>query len=601
MSDNDDLGIDRQQQFGKDVQHIDGQADEASSTPMASSQHSENLEKIEARARVAKLNLEMEKIALEKRSIARQLSWQGTALEWAKAASVFAALVGIATTLYLGQKQTDLAQTASQNQSRQAEEARAADRFDKALGRLSDSNPGVRMTGIAGLRLFLNDGNEQHQKDALHYLVTAIAEEKSREVQQAILDAFVDAKRFSQVAKDDALRTAVELDRSVTESVVREKQAAIEKTRRALIAKFLSKKEGDLPSTIYESDLKNLTFLQLMQVKQITAKSLFYDPNISGATAPEDTITLEKFVTVINLLIAAGAKNITNNWTKIYCQNCDFSGAGDLSGARFDEAHLSGANFAHVKLQNATFRDAALGNTVFFSSDLSNADLSWNALSSSVAASSAASIRVFTTFPYLECATLNGANLSGLPLAALSRQFFGPRQDGAASNTYDNLTMPRMAKVKFDAQTKLEGLGIRLDFTFDGEYYATLTTDQRAQFEAAFSSFTFDWPAPLGDFKYGSVKAVDEVSFGSDDQHVAMEFVRADRITQLYHARGVSDWAKPLFAKVLDQPIWKSIPVTNEIGAASLDASVQAKTGDAPKYDCAQISVPDDLEIIASR
>jgi hypothetical protein len=74
------------------------------------------------------------------------------------------------------------------------------------------------MTGVAGLRLFLIDKHGLHQREALQYLVTALGEESSSEVQEAIVAAFEDAKKFSQDSKDDALGTALEVDRSLTAS-----------------------------------------------------------------------------------------------------------------------------------------------------------------------------------------------------------------------------------------------------------------------------------------------------------------------------------------------------------------------------------------------
>jgi len=324
----------------------------------------DDLADVEARTRVAKLNLEIEKLVLEKQSLRRELSWQGITLEWVKAASVFAALIGVATTLYLGQRQTELARTANTNQSAQAEEARAADRFDKALARLADRDNGVRMTGIAGLRLFLNDGNDKHQRDALHYLVTAIAEEKSPEVQQEILDAFVDAVDFSQAAKDDALRTAIELDRSLTKTAVGKRHAREAAARRSLLAKFFSKNETDLPADDSALDVGGLPFLQRMQLDSLSAEA-FFAPYTFNNKSFEDTDTLDKLVIVIDSLVSGGAKNDTKDWTNLYCQRCKFDGA-DLVGAHFDRSFLGGATFARAKLRGATFQDADLSDAVFF-------------------------------------------------------------------------------------------------------------------------------------------------------------------------------------------------------------------------------------------
>jgi hypothetical protein len=213
---------------------------------------------------IAKLKQELKKDTLEERSLTRQLSWQGTALEWIKAGTVLAALIGIATTLYIGQRQAETAQSTADRQSKDAEESRAADRFDKALSRLAErDNPGARMSGVAGLRLFLIDSRPTHQREALHYLVTLLGEEKSPEVQQVFLDAFTDARLFTQEAKDDALRTAIEIDRSLTEVVINQLTKQKESAKQALLAKYLDKKIEDLPSSFSYSynNVISLTFL----------------------------------------------------------------------------------------------------------------------------------------------------------------------------------------------------------------------------------------------------------------------------------------------------------------------------------------------------
>jgi hypothetical protein len=240
----------------------------------------EDLADVETRLRVTKLSADLDKLQLEKRSLERQLSWQGVALSWLQGATVLVAIIGIGTTLYLGQQQTRVAVSAAREQAAQAEENRAADRFDKALGRLANQNDvGVRLSGVAGLRLFLSDGNSQHQSEAVHYLITAVANEKSQEVQQAIVDAFRESKRFGQQAKDEALRTALELNRSATATLVREIHQQRTKAERELFASFLPNPPDNWSNSYLWR--KDLTFLQNMQLDTISAKSLFYDPTTS--------------------------------------------------------------------------------------------------------------------------------------------------------------------------------------------------------------------------------------------------------------------------------------------------------------------------------
>jgi hypothetical protein len=571
----------------------------ASGTLIISNQAERALAEKEAEARVAKLLLETEKIKFETKALKRQISWHGTALEWVKAGSVFAALIGIAVTLYLGQRQTTLAQLAAQTQSEQAEANRAADRFDKALTRMADrENAASRMTGVAGLTLFLTDGSVQHQRDALHYLVTALAEERSSEVQRAILDAFSNSKAFSQEAKDVALQTATELNRSLTATVVRQIKQDRRSKERKLVASFLSKKETDLPLDLNPHfGVNGLTFLQTAQLRSLGSKSIFYDPGIHGSTPPEETAILDTFVTVINALVAAGEKNESKDWTEIYCQKCNFVPAGDLSGAHFDRSFLSNADFSHLNLRGATFRNADLGEAVFLFSDLSNADLSWNRFEGGSAMENAESIRVFNTYPLLECATLYGTNLTDVPLAVLSRQFFGPK-DGKANDPFDDLTMPSITSAKIDSTTKLDGLGIRLEFTFDGSYYNALSISDKEAFEKTFESFfIFDWPDPIGDFGSGNAATRTEVSMNDSK----LSFIRANVVTQLGEPKEIRDWVARLLKVALNYPIWRTFPLTSKIIAKTESSAGIAAVDTGPKtdqtFDCSRPSALEDKEL----
>ena len=106
---------------------------------------------------------EIEKLDLEKQVLRRQLSGPGPVTAWLQATAVPIALLGAAITLYLGV-----------NQIRQSEQNRAAERFDKALSRLASRDEKDRLTGLAGLRLFLGDANSPFQLEALQYLVNAL-------------------------------------------------------------------------------------------------------------------------------------------------------------------------------------------------------------------------------------------------------------------------------------------------------------------------------------------------------------------------------------------------------------------------------------------
>src|SRR3712207_6007588 len=113
---------------------------------------SKNLERMEALARLDKVDLEKDKLRLEQKVLNTQLSRAGRCLEWLKAATPPVAVISVAVTLWVGI-----------GQIYQVEENRAADRFEKALNRLSSKEPNERIAGISSIRLFLSDQNPSRQ------------------------------------------------------------------------------------------------------------------------------------------------------------------------------------------------------------------------------------------------------------------------------------------------------------------------------------------------------------------------------------------------------------------------------------------------------
>ena len=284
---------------------------------------------------------------------------------------------------------------------------------------------------------------------------------------------------------------------------------------------------------------------------------------------------MDHYVSLINLLIAAGARNVTNDWTKIYCQKCDFTTSRNLSGAHFDESYLSRANFAHIDLHGATFRSADLGGTIFFASDLSKADLSWTLFDDSGAKQNASRIR-YSKFPILECATLNGADLSNTPLGEVTRRLYGREQQGLPAV---ELRMPRMISVKFNSNTKLTTLGMRFSFTADDAFFAALTPADQQALRSAFNTEPFDWPSTLiANFPFyaNDVLPVDEIHITEfppanrapqvDGAPIRIDYITTNRFLVLGERAGwIADWLKPLFDIAFGQPIWKALPITSEI------------------------------------
>jgi hypothetical protein len=122
-----------------------------------------------------------EKLLLEKQLLRRQLSTRGLLMAWLQAGSVPVALLGAVLAFYVGFGQL---QQAANNQT--------GERFDRALTRLANERSDERLTGVAGLNLFLSDRNSSLQRQALQFLVNRLSLETNTQVQGAIVDALAD-------------------------------------------------------------------------------------------------------------------------------------------------------------------------------------------------------------------------------------------------------------------------------------------------------------------------------------------------------------------------------------------------------------------------
>ena len=163
------------------------------------------LDREETAARIEKLRLERRKLILDVSTAERTLSWHGTCLEWLKAATVPAALLGVFVTFLIGSSQL-----------RQTQDARDSERFDKALSRLAALNVSERLTGVAGLRLFLDPHDRARHAPALQFLVSALAIEENDVVQNAIYDTIrgLEKGTIAEEALSAALETAIKVNRA---------------------------------------------------------------------------------------------------------------------------------------------------------------------------------------------------------------------------------------------------------------------------------------------------------------------------------------------------------------------------------------------------
>jgi uncharacterized protein YjbI with pentapeptide repeats len=385
----------------------------------------------EAQRRIVKIRLENQKIRLEQRLLKRQLSKQGLAMEWLKSVTVPVALLGAAITLYVGFGQIN-----------QSEQNRLADRFDKALVRLASDKLNERITGVSGLRLFvIGPESTSFRGPALHYLVNAVSVESDPLVQRAILNIFqdLDHTKVSKAEINEVLKTALDRNRSLTESIRQQWRDRITADQRARMSRSesINLPANEIPDPIPVSMIAKLSQTEYLEF--LNAERGPFDE-----LEEKEDVPLQGLTRLVSMLIALGAT--AKDFSGIYCEGCNFTTAGNLSEAKFDRAYLSRADFSHVNLRNASFRDSDLGGAWFFSSDLSNADLRGNTGRERVFNGTAAS------FPFLECANLKGADLTGTPLVAIHRDF-SPTWAGESAL---HIVAPLMMHVQINDSTKLD-------------------------------------------------------------------------------------------------------------------------------------------------
>jgi Pentapeptide repeats (8 copies) len=527
-------------------------------TKMADSDSQQNAEKSA---------FEAAKLSLETRLLQRQLSVSGLLMGWLQAASVPVALVGAILAFFVGF-----------GQLRQGADNQAAERFDKALTRLASQRPDERMTGVSGLDLFLRDDNPLLQKQALQFLINGLSLETDVRVGGAILDVLADLApgRPSQSALDEGLRTAVERDRSLTRSIVKDWPKRVVGQKKQTLAKF--KMAGlDLNGMGDEIPAKVLAMLSVEQYLALLDAEHGPFENLD----PSEDVPLIDLSTAIQTLIARGA--ISEDFKSIFCEKCNFSTAKSLDAAIFDGAYLAKANFAHASLRGASFRYADIAGTNFFGADLTKADLRAELYRPGIASKGFA-----YQLPLLECAKLGGADLSGQPLV-----FFVKTFDTTSSSelTY-SITVPRMISVLLDTSTKLDKFTIRIATEISDDYikkHATapviqpLTTDRNgAGWESPLTGDSWasaDYLRRHGTFaedasKYTHTIAMVDWDFGADD----LENLGKDA----FMLRGYIDQPAlktlPLYSRFVDTVKALSVPNNSAAKAARAWSDKAAKT-----------------------
>jgi uncharacterized protein YjbI with pentapeptide repeats len=204
----------------------------------------------------------------------------------------------------------------------QTQNAQDQDRFDKAISRLGSQSVNERLTGVAGLSLFLGKGQESRHAATLRFLASALVIESDPNVRNSILDTFshIDTTGVDQNARDEGLRTLVEANRSSLHAL------AVEEIETRMIEE---------PSERLRA--------QRQRDDAIHASSRGIVILVQKHTAHRD-------------------------FSMIDCTDCEFSVPGkslDLSGAIFDSAVLRRANFSGATLTGASFDEADLSGTNF--------------------------------------------------------------------------------------------------------------------------------------------------------------------------------------------------------------------------------------------
>jgi uncharacterized protein YjbI with pentapeptide repeats len=394
-----------------------------------------------------KISLEIKKLELEKRLLERQLSPRGTLLSWLQAASVPVALLGATLAFFVGYGQLN-----------QGAESHAGDLLDKDLTRLSSAQPMEQMTGVAGLRLFVEGSDAPLQREALDFLVNQLSVEDNVEVRDAILNILYDLRgtNVSQDTLNEVLRTVVERDRALTANLVSTMGKSEAERDVQILSKF--KIAGFDPKDVTDHiPLRFLASLNAAQFLMLIAAE--HDPFHEQATA--DELPLYSLSLAIKPLLARGA--IASDYNSIFCEGCDFTAAKSLKGADFHNAFLMGAIFWHASLSGASFRNADLDGANFFGADLSGADLSND--DPQIHQASFDEDEVFLP-PSLDCSNLAGADLSGLPLMSVEMDY----DTTSNSSLAYILKMPFLLFARTDDKTRLDDIGVTTIVSVTDDY-----------------------------------------------------------------------------------------------------------------------------------
>jgi uncharacterized protein YjbI with pentapeptide repeats len=306
-----------------------------------------DIERVEAIARIEKLDLEHTKLRLEQRALERQISRQGYVLEWLKALAVPAALLGVIASFVVGTGQLE-----------QLAEGQAAERFERAITRLSSVRPNDRIAGISSLRIFLSGSDVGRQAAVLDFLINAAAVETDPFVAGAVIDVFSGAeiRRLKKSILDNALRTAVERSRNLTSLMTESGWLKIQAAKEDII-------QGEK-----KMNSNNIDMLSRQVTKNLLLKYAKQSRWPFDHIQKDDLIRLYNIRDVINALLLSGA--MISQFQGIFCEHCDFRNVKEINGVNFNGSYLTGSTFASTHLRNVRFFWADLAGTSFVDAKL---------------------------------------------------------------------------------------------------------------------------------------------------------------------------------------------------------------------------------------
>jgi uncharacterized protein YjbI with pentapeptide repeats len=323
-------------------------------------------------------DLSLRKLQLETLELEQKTSGWSRFLEFLKAAAGIAALAA----LFVGFLQL-----------RDARRSRDDERFDRAVSRLGSASATERLSGVAGLELFLEPGHSERHRATLRFLVNALSSEKDANVSASIVSS-LSRLRPSQVRLGD-LNDALE--------ALRDRNRTLYAQHRTVDRVFPTD-DWDETYVVRPSSSDELTPLR--------------------ATAAAMTAMIRNRVKITDL-------------SGIYCVKCDFTGKTwemmnpnfanvadfanadpattlDLSGIDFDGAILKGSNFIGVDLRGASFDSADILGVNFAGANLADAKFTDYGHREYFTTSMAIAGQAYPpAFPDFTCADLSGADFTG--------------------------------------------------------------------------------------------------------------------------------------------------------------------------------------------